>query len=54
MVWYKIATSAFVHLKLTSIHKSLEKADHVMLDHKKLKKQNTELQEQNEKLQNDM
>ncbi|CAB3992088.1 Hypothetical predicted protein [Paramuricea clavata] len=31
-----------------------EKADHVMLDHKKLKKQNTELEEQNGKLQNDI
>ncbi|CAB4030196.1 Hypothetical predicted protein, partial [Paramuricea clavata] len=36
------------------LSKLSEKADHVMLDHKKMKKQNTELQEQNEKLQNDI
>ena len=33
---------------------SLEKADHLMLGHKKLKNENIRLQKQNEKLQNDL
>jgi hypothetical protein len=32
----------------------LAKAENLMLDHKKLNRKNTELQQQNEKLQNDM
>ena len=39
-VWFKIFT--------------LAKADHLMSDHKKLKKENTKLQQENEKLQNNM